>query len=258
MTVNSALAEILDRQAAATEPDAVLAALVDHGVYVPVRGDGQIVFLQNEDGTAALPAYVSEECRLRRLPEASASVHCDVLRLMDITGQTKVQSLLLFADAGWARVPVPLVQQTLRQRGRQGNGERLNLSWTAADPHALALRAAFAEHIREHPAVRTVWISRARWVDTGIEQLMVHVEVDEPLPSASTQRLMEGVLAQVADAPEQSLGVIALNSADHAGFVAELERMGLDTVRIDRGSGRVTIVSREYDAPAPAGSAPEG
>jgi len=248
MTVNSALADVLDRQAAASEPDALLAALVDHGVFVPVRGEGQVVFVQDEDGAPALPAYVSDACRVRRMPEAGASVHCDALRLMDITRQTGVRTLLVFAEHGWARVPVPLVQQTLRQRGRQGNGERLHLSWTT-DPHALALRAAFSERVRDFPAVRTVWISHARWVDTGIEQLMVHVEVDEPLPSASTQRLMEGVLAQLSEATEPSLGVIALHTQEHAAFVAELEQMGLDTVRFDRDSGRVTIVSREFDGP---------
>jgi hypothetical protein len=251
MTVNTALADVLDRRAAASEPDAVLAALVDHGVFVPVRGEGEVVLVQDEGGAPALPAYVSEECRLRRLPEASASVLCDVLRLMDITGHTGVQTLLLFSEHGWARVPVPLVQRTLRERGRQGNGERLHLSWTT-EPHALALRAAFSEQVREHPAVRNVWISRARWVDTGIEQLMVHVEVDEPLPSASTQRLVEAVLAQVAESPEPSLGVIALHTVEHAAFVAELERMGLDTVRFDPDSGRVTIVSREFDGPPSA------
>lgn len=248
MTVNSALADVLDRQAGAAESDALLAALVDHGVFVPVRGEGQVVFVQDESGEPALPVYVSEECRLRRMPEAEASVHCDVLRLMDITGQTGVRALLAFADHGWARVPVALVQQTLRQRGRQGNGERLHLSWTT-DPHALALRAAFSERVRDYPAVRNVWISHARWVDTGIEQLMVHVEVDEPLPSESTQRLMEGVLAQLAEATEPTIGVIALHTAEHAAFVAELEQMGLDTVRFDRDSGRVTIVSREFDQP---------
>ena len=255
MTVNTALADVLDRRAAATEPDAVLAALIDHGVHVPVGEDGRVVFVQDESGTPALPGYVSEECRARRLPEASTSVYCDVLRLVDVTGQTGVSMLLLFADSGSARVPVPLVLQTLRRRGRQGQGERLRLTWTTHS-RALALRAVLSERVREHPAVRTIWISLARWLDTGMEQLMLHLEVDEPLPSASAQRLVEGALAELADQalPDPGLGVIALHTREHAATVAELERMGLDTIRLEPETGRVTIVSREFDEPSPADS----
>ena len=250
MTVNTALADVLDRQAAGTEPDALLAALVDHGVHVPVDEDGNVVFLRDESGAPALPGYVSDACRARRLPESNASVHCDVLRLVDVSGQTGVPTLLLFAESGWARVPMALVLQALRRRGRQGQGERLKLTWTTR-PLAVALRGVLSERVREHPAVRTVWISQARWLDTGMEQLMLHLEVDEPLPSDSAQQLVEAALAQLGDQAlsDPGLGVIALHTAEHAATVAELERMGLDTIRFDRATGRVTIVSREFDPP---------
>jgi len=100
VTVNAALADILDRQAAATEAERLLAALVDGGVFVPVQEDGSVLFFQAEDGTPTLPGYVSEACCAERLPEAVATVHCDVLRLMDIAKQTGVAVLALHSDKG--------------------------------------------------------------------------------------------------------------------------------------------------------------
>ncbi|NUS13594.1 MAG: hypothetical protein HOY69_19690, partial [Streptomyces sp.] len=38
----------------------------------------------------------------------------------------------------------------------------------------------------------------------------------------------------------------------HAASIAELDSMGLDTVRLDAASGRVEVVSRAYDDPAAA------
>ena len=84
MTVNVILADILDRDAAGTEAEQLLAALVDHGVFVPVRENGSVLFFRGEDGTPALPGYTSEACCAERLPEAAAAIHCDALRLLDI------------------------------------------------------------------------------------------------------------------------------------------------------------------------------
>lgn len=250
MTVNAALADILDRQAAVPEAEQLLAALVDGGMFVPVQEGGSVLFLQDEDGAPALPGYVSEACCAERLPEAVAAVHCDALRLVDIVEQTGVAVLVLHSDKGWARVPVPLLLHTLRQRGQQAEGQRLKLSWST-HPVAVALRDALMRRIREFPAIRTVWVSQARWLDTGAEHLMLHIAVDEPLPSPSAQRMVETLLAEevVLGAEDPRLGTLALDITTHAATIAELESLGLDTVRLDAGSGRVDVISREYDGP---------
>ncbi|MFF4399582.1 hypothetical protein [Streptomyces sp. NPDC001480] len=128
-------------------------------------------------GTPALPGYTSEACRAERLPEAAGAIHCDALRLLDIVERTGVTSLVLHAGRGWARVPAPLLHRTLQRRGRQAD--------------AAAFRDALARRVREFPAVRT----GARWAGTGAEHLMLRIAVDEQLPSASAQRLMETLLA---------------------------------------------------------------
>ncbi|UXY25635.1 hypothetical protein [Streptomyces sp. HUAS TT20] len=250
MIVNTALADILDRDAADREPDALLAALVDHGVFVPVGENGSVLFLRSEDGTPAIPGYVSEACCAERLPQAAAAIHCDALRLLDIAERTGVEALAVHSVRGWARVPVPLVYRTLAGRGQQAGGERLKLSWST-HPVAVALRDALARRVREFPAVRTVWVSRARRLETGAEHLMLHIAVDEPLPSSSAQRMTEILLAEdvVLGEDDPKVGMLAINTTGHAESIAELESMGLDTVRFDRATGRVDVISREYDAP---------
>jgi hypothetical protein len=47
------------------------------------------------------------------------------------------------------------------------------------------------------------------------------------------------------------VGSLALNTTAHADAIADLNRMGLDTVRID-DVGRVEVISREYDEPPTA------
>ena len=248
--VNAVLAELLDRQAAAAEPEALLGALVDHGLFVPVQDDGSVMFLLDEDGKPVLPGYVSEECRAELLPQAAGAVRCDVLRLLDIAENTGVAVLVPHSAHGWASVPVPLLYRTLQQRGWQAGGERLKLSWSK-HPAAFALRDAVARRILEFPAIRTVWISKARWVDTGAEHLMLHVAVDEALPSESAQRLMEALLSgEVTLGPEDpKVGMIALNVDAHAASVAELEAVALDTVRLEPATGRVEVLSRRFDEP---------
>ncbi|MEU6085634.1 hypothetical protein ABZ865_02310 [Streptomyces sp. NPDC047085] len=250
MTINTALADILDRGAAATEAQQLLAALADHGVFVPAQANGSVMFLRGEDGAPVLPGYVSEACCAEQLPEAAGSVHCDALRLMDISQQTGVGVLALHSATNWARVPMPLLAQTLRERGQQAGGQQLKLTWST-HPVAVALRDALSRRIRDFPAIRTVWVSQARRMETGFEHLMLHVAVDEPLPSASAHRMMEALLGGEVVLGEESpqVGMIALNTTTHADTLAELERMGLDTVRSDPATGRVEVVSREFDAP---------
>ncbi|MCP2311962.1 hypothetical protein [Kitasatospora paracochleata] len=256
MIINSALADILDRDAGATESDLLLAALVDHGAFVPVRENGSVLFFRDDAGNPALPGYVSESCVEVRLAEAAGSVHCDVMRLLDIAGDTEAGRLMLFSDHGSATVPLPLLVRTLRRRGRQSQGERLRLTWST-HPAAVALRDALLRRVREFAAVRTVWISHARWLDTGMETLLLHVAVDEDLPSPTAHRMMEVLLAEEVTLGDgdPKVGMIAVNTAAHADAIADLERMGLDTVRHDRETGRVEVVSQEYDDPQVADAA---
>lgn len=250
MTDNAPLADILDRDSAGTEPERLLAALVDHGVFVPVRDNGSVLFFRGADGTPALPCYTSQACCAERLPEAAAAIHCDALRLLDIVERTGVTALVLHSGKGWARVPAPLLYRTLGERGRQAAGEQVALSWST-HPVAVALRDALARRVREFPAVRTAWVSQARWPETGMEHLMLHIAVDEQLPSVSAQRLTEALLGAevVLGDGDPRVGMLALNTGTHAAAIAELESLGLDTVRCDHATGRVEVVSREYDGP---------
>ena len=242
------LADILDRGAAAAESGSVLAALADFGLYVPVQHNGSVFFLEGEDGDPVLPGYVSEACCAQWLPQAAGAVHCDVLRLLDIAKETGVSVLVPHSAAGWARVPMPLLARTLQERGRSAAGERLKLSWST-HPVAVALRAALARRIGEFPAVHTAWVAQARWLETGAENLMLYIAVDEQLPSTSAQALMQAVISQEVElgSEDPQVGMIALNLSAHASSIAELDRMALDTVRRDPATGRVEIVSREYD-----------
>jgi len=232
VTVNHALADILDRQAAETESEQLLAALVDGGVFVPTDGEGSVLFLQGEHGEPMLPGYVSEECCTELLPQAAASVHCDWLRTADILKQTGVAVMAVYSRDGWARVPAQLVFDTMRHRGRQAAGERMKLTRTT-HPVAVALREAVQRRLPEFPAIKTVWVSRARWLDTGNENLMLHVAVDEPLPSTSANAMMELLMNEDVPLTEEDprIGMLALNTTDHADTIAELDVMDVDTVR---------------------------
>lgn len=92
-----------------------------------------------------------------------------------------------------------------------------------------------------------MWIADARWIDSGDEQLMVYLAVDEGARPAA-QALLETVLAEdvplSAEAPAVALQVLEPDEADRA---AELDGFGLDSVRPDHTAGRVQTVSQEFD-----------
>ncbi|WP_238008836.1 hypothetical protein KZZ52_44910 [Dactylosporangium sp. AC04546] len=244
---NDALAAVLERGRAADEADALLAALVDGGVYVPFDEQGSVVFIGVDDTGPVLPGYTSEAACERWLPHAAGSLLCDVLRLLDIAEHTGVGTLAVFAAQEWAKVPLPLVASTLRGRGMRTQGEQtLRLTWST-HPMAVALRGAFAARILAHPQVRTVWIAHARWIVSGNEQLMVHVAVDEEARPAG-KALLEAVLAEEVplgpESPSLALRVLEPHEAHHA---AELDGLGLDTIRADHAAGQVHVVSHEFD-----------
>lgn len=231
MHLNAALADILDRQTADTDDELLLAALVDHGVFVPVQPNGAVLFVEDSDGGPALPGFVSEACCAEKLGQHVRSVHCDALRLVDITQQTGVGMLALHSHGGWARVPAPLLIRTLRERGVKGAGQQIQLRRTT-HPTAVALGDALRRRLGEFPAIQAVWVSQARWPDTGLEHLMLHIAVDEPLPSASAQRLMEVLLAEEVVLRDQDPQVssLALNISTHADSIEELAYMGLEAI----------------------------
>jgi hypothetical protein len=76
---------------------------------------------------------------------------------------------------------------------------------------------------------------------------MVQMAVDAGGRPAA-QELLEAVLAQdVALGPGPPSLALRVLEPDEADQAAELDRMGLDTVRPDHAAGRVHIVSREFD-----------
>jgi hypothetical protein len=225
---NDALAAVLERGRPAEDSDALLAALVDGGVYVPVDDRGSVMFIGVDDTGPVLPGYASEEDRQRLLPDATTSVLCDAPRLLDIANHTSVRTLVVFGGPGWVKIPLQLVAATLSERGPRAQG---GLTWST-DPVAVAMRDGFAARILEFPPVRTVWIAQAP------EQLVVFMAVGEGARSAA-EALME-----TASVENVALRVLEPHETDRA---AELDPLGLDTVRADHTTGRVQIVSRQYD-----------
>ncbi|MEV7179607.1 hypothetical protein [Kitasatospora sp. NPDC093679] len=257
MDINAALADILDRGAASTEWEALLSAVADHGVYVPVAESGKVLFRRSEDDVPYLPGYISAACLSEQVAEPAAAFHCDALRLWDIAERTGVPVLVLHSDRGRAGLPIGLVARVLQERGwRGGEGKEMRLT-RSVHPVAVALRDALRRRIGEFPTVRSVWVSHARWVDTGFEQLMLHVAVDERLPSPTPRRLLDTLLAEevTVTADDPKLAVLPLDTTVHAETVAQLDGMALDTVRHDPATGRIEVLSREFDDPRAAEAA---
>ncbi|HEV2640960.1 MAG TPA: hypothetical protein VGX23_37945 [Actinocrinis sp.] len=249
MTIqNLALADILDRNAGETEAENLLAALADHGVYVPINAEHSVMFM-TIDNTTVLPGYVSEECLAQHVPEAAAAVHCDGLRLLDISRQTNVDTLAAFSPAGWAKIPLPLLARTLAHRGqRTQTAQTLKLSWST-HPLAVALRDAARDRLADFPGVRTVWIAQAQWLETGNENLMLHMELAEGAAPEAAKHLIQALMSDhITPNPEDpAVALRVLDPAQEAATIRELNAMGLDTVRTDPTTGRVEVLSHEYD-----------
>ncbi|MCF2527342.1 hypothetical protein [Yinghuangia soli] len=255
---NVHLADLLDRRANGHEPasEAVLAALFEGGVFVPVTDAGSVIFLPDEEQPPTLLGFTDAALGAQLLPEAAGMVHCDVAQLRDILEKTGVAVLAVRSGNGQAIFP----EQVLRDWSTYGPGAEMKLDWST-DPLAVALRDALVRRVREFPAVRSVWVAQVRWRANDEEHLMLHVAVDEDLPSASADRLMEVLLGEVKlGRGHTKVGMLALNTTTHADAIAQLDRHGLDTVRHDAGSGQVQVISREYDDPSAAsadGAAPQ-
>ncbi|MFD9126944.1 hypothetical protein [Kitasatospora sp. NPDC059571] len=258
MTLDAALADLQGGTGSATGMKRMLAALIDQGVFVPVHHDGSLFLLhRRDDGSPTLPGCVSEACCAEHLPDAAGTVYCDAIRLMDIVRETGAERLLLFASDGSSiAVPAALLFRAMAERGMRGDGQRLKLTWST-HPLAVALRDAAFRRLREFPDIHCVWISHARWLDSAGEHLMVHLAVDEELPSPASQRFLQTLLTEEVTPGEGDpmVSALALNRTTHASDIAGLDRMGLDTVRIDHATGRIELISREFDDPAAAEAA---
>lgn len=257
--LDAALADLFRSEGASEAAmDRVLGALIDQGAFVPVQDDGSVyLLLRDEDDVQALPACVSDACRAEHLPDAPRTVRCDAMRLMDLARETGAEQLRLFASDG-ASVSFPFrsLFRAMAERGQTGAGQRLKLTWST-HPLAMSLRGAAFRRLREFPAIHCVWVSHVRWLDTANEHLMVHMAVDEDLPSPSSQRFMETLLNEEVPigGDDPMISALALNRSTHAAEIADLDRMGLDTVRIDHSTGRIEVISREYDDPQAAEAA---
>ncbi|WUD77333.1 hypothetical protein OG937_39325 [Streptomyces sp. NBC_00510] len=248
---NVRLADLLDRRADGHEPapEAVLAALFEGGVFVPVTDTGSVMFLPDDEQPPTLLGFTDAALGAQLLPAAAGMVHCDAARLRDILEKTGVAVLGVRSGNGQAI----LAEQVLRDWAAYGPGAEMKLEWST-DPVAVALRDALVRRIREFPAVRSVWVAQVQWQDGGEEHLMLHIAVDEDLPSASAGRLTQILLREEVKLGRRhpKVGMLALNTTTHADAIAQLDRQGLDTVRHDVESGQVQVISREYDDPSVA------
>jgi hypothetical protein len=244
---NRALAEILDRGGAEREADALLAAIVDTGVLVPVNDAGSVILVEDQQGRPVLPAFATEQALRGQLPSARP-VPVDALRLLDIGRVTGVARMTVAADGGWATVPLGLINETLRRRGRiTQQDEVVRLSRTT-QPIALRLRDALARGVRGDPDIDAIWIAHARWLSTGQEQLMLHVALRDGADPRAADRLVGGVLGrEVTPGPDDpAIGLRVLHAGTDRAVIAELDAIGLDTIRIDHDTNEIRVFSVDY------------
>ncbi|MYS80013.1 hypothetical protein [Embleya scabrispora] len=246
---NVRLADLLDRRADGLEPgpEAVLAALFEGGVFVPVTDTGSVMFLPDDEQPPTLLGFTDAALGAQLLPAAAGMVHCDAVRVRDILEKTGVAVLGIRSENGQAICS----EHVLRDWATYGPGAEMKLEWST-DPVAVALCDALVRRVREFPAVRSVWVAQVRWRATGEEHLMLHVAVDEDLPSASADHLLQILLGGEVKLgrTHPKVGMLPLNTTIHAESITQLDRLGLDTVRHDVESGQVRVISREYDDPS--------
>ncbi|WP_407986591.1 hypothetical protein [Kitasatospora sp. CMC57] len=256
MTLDAALAELIARSDSDAAMAGVVRSLLAEGAFVPVHPDGSLYYLTHTDGTTALQICATAAA-VQHVDEASDTFYADALRLLEVVREIGARRLIATASDGWrVVVPASLLVRAVSEQGIPGTGQMLKLTWST-HPLAVALRNSVFRRLREFPEVHCVWVSQARWLDTGLEQLMLHMAVSDELPSAAAQRLMNVLLSEEITLGEgdPSFTMLALHRETHADAIADLDRMALDTVRIDHSTGRIELISREYDDPAAAEAA---
>ncbi|HEY3873536.1 MAG TPA: hypothetical protein VGM10_34585 [Actinocrinis sp.] len=246
---NVVLAEILNRDEAVHQGDRLLAAIVDFGVFVPVGEADKVVFVKGSDGSPLLPGYTSAEVCAQAIPQ-SQPVLCDGARIQDIARQTGVEKLMVATADHWAAVPTAMIMQVLHNRGMQTAREQSVRLTRSAHPLAIALRDAMRRRILEFPGVEAIWIADAHWQETGLTNLMLHVALTAGTDPAQPTRMLGAIFEHdvkvPGDAPQVSIRT--LDPKADAQFIARLMRMGLDLVNANHKTGKVGIVSVDYDS----------
>lgn len=248
-TENVVLAEILNRDEAVHQGDRLLAAIADFGVFVPVDEAGSVIFVKGSDGSPLLPGYTGTEVCAQAIPQAQP-VLCDGARIQDIARQTGVEKLMVATADHWASVPMGLIMQVLHTRGMQTAREQSVQLTRSTHPVAIALRDAMAHRILEFPGVEAIWIADAHWQETGLTNLMLHVALTAGTDPAQPTRMLDTIfghdITMPADGPQ--LSIRTLDPKADVNFIGQLMRMGLDLVNADHRTGKVGVVSAEYDS----------
>lgn len=249
---NTALAEIIDRQEANPDWDQLLAVLIDHGVFVPLDANHSLIFVpdDNDGDKPVLVAFTSEQtCREKFA--GSLPMHCNGIRLEQIRGKSGVAQIAVLSPAEhWVRFPMTLISRTLQERGlRTVSVQTVHLA-RADDPEAIRLRDTLARRIREFPGIETVWIAHSTWAETDSEILLLHIALTDGVDPQVTKELLGAVLGEATGGKYRlPIATRVLRPADDAEIIAELNTKGLDTVRADHATGRVEVVSVDYDDP---------
>ncbi|MDH6115690.1 hypothetical protein P3T36_007666 [Kitasatospora sp. MAP12-15] len=166
----------------------------------------------------------------RDVPAAVGTSYCDAAGLMMMLAGTGAVELVLRSRHGEARLP-RLAAGTL---GGQFPNDRLRLA-PATGPDAQALHEALTRRVSGFPAVCAAWLSLAHWPDSPEPQLLLHVAVNEDPPGPVANHLLRALLREEAlrhlSYPE--VAVVPLHPVAHAHTIAELDDLGLATVRND-------------------------
>ncbi|MFF4344394.1 hypothetical protein ACFY00_31280 [Kitasatospora sp. NPDC001540] len=243
---NPHLAQLLD-QPADGDADAmdVFIALFDGGMYVPIAAPGQVITGRNPAGERILLGFADAGLG-RDVPAAVGTSYCDAAELMTMLAGTGAVELVLRSRQGEARLP----RLTLERWADSFPGDRLRLD-PATGPDARALHGALTRRVPGFPAVRAAWLSLASWPDSPEPQLLLHVAVDEDPPGPVANHLLRALLREEAlrhlSYPE--VAVIPLHPVAHAHTVAELDGLGLATVRNEARTGPFEAAAP--DAPQP-------
>ncbi|WP_344443739.1 hypothetical protein [Kitasatospora nipponensis] len=227
---NPHLAQLLDQsvEGGSVAMD-VFIALFDGGMYVPIAAPGQVITGRNPAGECILLGFADAGLG-RDVPAAVGTSYCDAAGLMAMLAGTGAVELVLRSRHGQARLPRLMLE---RWADSFPDG-RLRLD-PATGPDARALHEALTRRVSGFPAVCAAWLSLARWPDSPESQLLLHVVVEEDPPGPVANHLLRALLQEEAlrhlSYPE--VAVVPLHPVAHAHTIAELEGLGLATVRND-------------------------
>ncbi|WP_123821353.1 hypothetical protein [Kitasatospora cineracea] len=231
---NPHLAQLLD-SFGGQEPDPMdlFIALFDGGLYVPIAAPGEVITGRDPEGGRVVLGFADPRLG-RDLPGAVGAAYYDAAQLMSLLeGSGAVRLVLRSAQGEWK-----LPRALLDAWARDFRGERLLLD-PPTGPDATALLEALARRMSGFPAVRTAWLSLARWPDSPDPQLLLHVAVDEDPPGPVANHLLRALLHEqpLRHLAYPKVAVVPLHPDAHAETIADLDRRGLPAVRHDSRPG---------------------